>query len=155
MLRLVSSYSIAEGSRGYPQIVEVLGPGQGSSVRLVVARRPVHHRAAEHHYHVAAIRTAAHRCRPSRWGTHPSWNWAGRSLPPRRCVEVRTYWRNARLLPFSTYRPYNPIGLSETPAWLPLWDKPFYRQPEVHIEMRAAAPNAASLSVLGVTVPVR
>ena len=40
-LRLVSSYSIAEGSRGYPQIVEYrVIPEQRGSVRLVATERP-------------------------------------------------------------------------------------------------------------------
>jgi prepilin-type N-terminal cleavage/methylation domain-containing protein len=41
MLRLVSSYSIAEGSRGYPQIVEYrVIPEQPGTVRLVATERP-------------------------------------------------------------------------------------------------------------------
>ena len=41
MLRLVSSYSIAEGARGYPQIVEYrVIAGERGSVRLVATERP-------------------------------------------------------------------------------------------------------------------
>ncbi len=125
-LRLVSSYSIAEGSRGYPQVVEyrVIAEQRGS-VRLVATERPY---------------TGPQSTTPS-CGNSPA---SGESYV---LAEHLAYCR------FSYHEPYDQNRFVETP-WLPLWDKPLLPA-GVRIEMRPAAPDAGGLAVLGVTVPIQ
>jgi len=125
-LRLVSSYSIAEGSRGYPQIVEyrVIAEQRGS-VRLVATERPY---------------TGPQSTTPSCGGAPAS----GESYV---LAEHLAYCR------FSYHEPYDQNRFIETP-WLPLWDKPLLPA-GVRIEMRPVVPDAGGLSVLGVTVPIQ
>jgi prepilin-type N-terminal cleavage/methylation domain-containing protein len=150
-LRLVSSYSIAEGARGYPQIVEYrVIPEQGSSVRLVATERPYTGPQSTTPYcggvpappvsafemgnrsavELGAAQTAA----AARGGSYV-------------LAEHLAYCR------FSYHEPYNPNRFIETP-WLPVWDKPLLPA-GIRIDMRAATPNAGGLSVLGVTVPIQ
>jgi prepilin-type N-terminal cleavage/methylation domain-containing protein len=143
ILHLVSSYSIAEGSRGYPQIVEYrVIPEQRGSVRLVATERPY-------------------------TGPQSTTPFCGNAPPP---PAVSSYELGAQsastalgasyLLAdhlaycrFSYHEPYNQNRFIETP-WLPVWDKPLLPA-GVRIEMRSAVPDAGGLSVLGVTVPIQ
>jgi prepilin-type N-terminal cleavage/methylation domain-containing protein len=142
MLRLVSSYSIAEGSRGYPQIVEYrVIPEQPGTVRLVATERPY-----------TGPQSTMPYC-----GNEPAQSAVELSGAPSAAVvqsggsyvlaEHLAYCR------FSYHEPYNQNRFIETP-WLPLWDKPLLPA-GVRIEMRAATPNTGGLSVLGVTVPIQ
>jgi len=148
-LRLVSSYSIAEGSRGYPQIVEyrVIAEQRGS-VRLVATERPY-------------------------TGPQSTVPYCGNAPPPPASAPVSAYEFGARPVAqagaqagasyvlaehlaycrFSYHEPYDQNRFIETP-WLPLWDKPLLPA-GVRIEMRPFVPDAGGLSVLGVTVPIQ
>jgi prepilin-type N-terminal cleavage/methylation domain-containing protein len=152
MLRLVSSYSIAEGSRGYPQIVEYrVIPEPSGSVRLVVTERPY-----------TGPQSTTPYCGNAPAPPVPSFEMANQSVlelggaqsaaAPALggsyvLAEHLAYCR------FSYHEPYNQNRFIETP-WLPLWDKPLLPA-GVRIEMRAAVPNSGGLSVLGVTVPIQ
>jgi prepilin-type N-terminal cleavage/methylation domain-containing protein len=128
-LRLVSSYSIAEGSRGYPQIVEyrVIAEGRGS-VRLLATERPYTGPQSTTPYCVA-----------------------GQSTPvPGDSYVLAEHLAFCR---FSYHEPYDQNRFIETP-WLPLWDKPLLPA-GVRIEMRPVVPDAGGLSVLGLTVPIQ
>jgi len=146
MLRLVSSYSIAEGSRGYPQIVEyrVIAEQRGS-VRLVATERPYTGPQSTVPYcgnapppPVSAYEFGAQQ--PVAQGGAQS----GASYV---LAEHLAYCR------FSYHEPYDQNRFIETP-WLPVWDKPLLPA-GVRIEMRPVVPDAGGLSVLGVTVPIQ
>jgi hypothetical protein len=152
MLRLVSSYSIAEGSRGYPQIVEYrVIPEERGTVRLVATERPY-----------TGPQSTMPYC-----GNEPAPPVSAFGMGAQSAVEFSGTPSAAAVLSggsyvlaehlaycrFSYHEPYNPNRFIETP-WLPLWDKPLLPA-GVRIEMRAAAPNTGGLSVLGVTVPIQ
>jgi len=125
-LRLITSYSIAEGARGYPQIVEYRAlPGDHGGVRLV---------ATEHPYTGPASTTPFCGTAPAPGGT------------------VYVLAENLAYCRFSYHEPYNQNTFLETP-WLPLWDRPVLPG-GVHIEMRPAVPASGGLSILNVTVPI-
>jgi prepilin-type N-terminal cleavage/methylation domain-containing protein len=151
VLRLVSSYSIAEGSRGYPQIVEYrVIPEQRGSVRLVATERP----------YTGPLSTT-----PYCGGVSPppvsSYEFGTRSAVPSRGAqsvplasgESYVLAEHLAYCRFSYHEPYNQNRFIETP-WLPVWDKPLLPA-GVRIEMRSAAPDTGGLSVLGVTVPIQ
>jgi prepilin-type N-terminal cleavage/methylation domain-containing protein len=144
-LRLVSSYSIAEGSRGYPQIVEYrVIAEQGGSVRLVATERPYTGPQSTTPYCGNVPSTPAS---PYEFGEQSVALGGVQSGGSYVLAEHLAYCR------FSYHEPYDQNRFIETP-WLPLWDKPLLPA-GVRIEMRAAVPNAGGLSVLGVTVPIR
>lgn len=126
-LRLITSYSIAEGARGYPQIVEyrVLRSDRGG-VQLV---------ATEYAYTGPSSTTPFCSGGPAPGGT------------------VYVLAENLAYCRFSYHEPYNPNTFAETP-WLPLWDRPALPA-GVHIEMRPIVPQSGGLSVLNVTVPIK
>jgi prepilin-type N-terminal cleavage/methylation domain-containing protein len=144
-LRLVSSYSIAEGARGYPQIVEyrVIAEQRGS-VRLVATERPYTGPQSTTPYcggapapPVSAYGFGAQSAAPE--GAQPGGSYV--------LAEHLAYCR------FSYHEPYDQNRFIET-AWLPLWDKPLLPA-GVRIEMRPLVPDTGGLSVLGVTVPIQ
>jgi prepilin-type N-terminal cleavage/methylation domain-containing protein len=150
-LRLVSSYSIAEGSRGYPQIVEYrVIPEQRGSVRLVATERPY---------------TGPQSTTPYCGGAPPppvsSYELGTRSVVPLGGAqsaepasgESYVLAEHLAYCRFSYHEPYNQNRFIET-SWLPLWDKPLLPA-GVRIEMRSAVPDTGGLSVLGVTVPIQ
>ncbi len=153
-LRLVSSYSIAEGSRGYPQIVEYrVIPEQRGSVRLVATERPYTGPQSTIPYcggapppPVSSYEIGARSAVPlgGAQSAAPAGASAGESYV---LAEHLAYCR------FSYHEPYNQNRFVETP-WLPLWDKPLLPA-GVRIEMRSAVPDTGGLSVLGVTVPIQ
>ncbi len=123
-LRLVTSYSIAEGARGYPQIVEYrVFPGDRGGVRLV---------ATEHPYTGPESINAF--CQGAPGGT------------------AYVLAENLAYCHFSFHEPYKANTFLETP-WLPLWDKPLLPA-GVRIEMRPSVPQTGGLSVMSVTVPI-
>ena len=150
-LRLVSSYSITEGSRGYPQIVEYrVIPEQRGSVRLVATERPY---------------TGPQSTIPYCGGAPPppvsSYELGTRlavplgSAPSAEPASGESYVLEEHLAycRFSYHEPYNQNRFIETP-WLAVWDKPLLPA-GVRIEMRSAVPDTGGLSVLGVTVPIQ
>jgi len=150
-LRLVSSYSIAEGARGYPQIVEyrVIAEPRGS-VRLVATERPYTGPQSTTPYcgdaqaqPVSAFELGA-RSSVELGAAQSAAAAQGGSYV---LAEHLAYCR------FSYHEPYNQNRFIETP-WLPLWDKPLLPA-GIRIEMRSAVPDTGGLSVLGVTVPIQ
>ena len=150
-LRLVSSYSIAEGSRGYPQIVEyrVIGEQPGS-LRLVVTERPY-----------TGLQSTTPYCGDAPPPPLSSYELGARSAAPLGGVQSAApaagaaYVLAERLAycRFAYHEPYNQNRFIETP-WLPVWDKPLLPA-GIRIEMRSAVPDAGGLSILGVTVPIQ
>lgn len=144
-LRLVSSYSIAEGSRGYPQIVEyrVIAEQRGS-VRLVVTERPYTGPQSTTLYCGNAPPTSA-----------SAYEFGAQSATQDRTSSGGSYVLAEHLAycRFSYHEPYDRNRFIETP-WLPLWDKPLLPA-GVRIEMRPVVPNPGGLAVLGVTVPIQ
>lgn len=145
-LRLVSSYSIAEGSRGYPQIVEyrVIAEQRGI-VRLVATERPY---------------TGPQSTTPYCGNAEPlppasAYDFAAPPVAPAGPQFGGSYVLAEHLAycRFSYHEPYDQNRFIES-AWLPLWDKPLLPA-GVRIEMRPFAPDAGGLSVLGVTVPIQ
>jgi prepilin-type N-terminal cleavage/methylation domain-containing protein len=130
-LRLVSSYSIAEGARGYPQIVEyrVLSGDRGS-VRLVAMERPYTGPQSMISFCTAAPASAT----PT---TESSYVLA----------DHLAYCR------FSYHEPYDQNRFLET-SWLPLWDRPVLPA-GVRLEMQPVAPERGGLSALGMTIPIQ
>jgi len=144
-LRLVSSYSIAEGARGYPQIVEyrVIAEPPGT-VRLVATERPYTGPQSTTPYCASA----------------PAPSVSAFELGARSSVELGAAQGGSYVLAehlaycrFSYHEPYNQNRFIETP-WLPLWDKPLLPA-GIRIEMRSAVPDTGGLSVLGITVPIQ
>ncbi|MEO8049469.1 MAG: hypothetical protein ABI833_03555 [Acidobacteriota bacterium] len=139
-LRLVSSYSIAEGARGYPQIVEYrVIPEQRGSVQLVATERPYTGPQSTIPYcNGAAAPVSAYEL-----GAQPAAAAAGGSYV---LADHLAYCR------ISYHEPYNQNRFIETP-WLAVWDKPLLPA-GIRIEMRRVVPDAGGLAVLGVTVPI-
>jgi prepilin-type N-terminal cleavage/methylation domain-containing protein len=145
-LRLVSSYSIAEGSRGYPQIVEyrVIAEQRGS-VRLVATERPY-----------TGPQSTVPYCGNAPPPPVSAYEFgAPRSVAQGGAQSGASYVLAEHLAScrFSYHEPYDQNRFIETP-WLPFWDKPLLPA-GVRIEMRPAVPDAGGLSVLGVTVPIQ
>ena len=135
-LRLVSSFSIAEGARGYPQIVEYrVLPAAGGGVRLTVS---------EHAY--TGPESTTRFCA----GPAPS-ELAPGAEPP---VADVAYVLADRLAycRFSYHEPYDINAFVET-DWLPLWNRQLLPA-AVRIEMQPAGPVAGGLPQLGLTVPL-
>jgi len=147
-LRLVSSYSIAQGARGYPQIVEyrVIAEAPGS-VRLVAIERPYTGPQSTTLYCGSgpppAPAVSAYEIGVQS-GAQPAVSTQGESFV---LAEHLAYCR------FSYHEPFDQNRFIET-SWLPLWDKPLLPA-GVRIEMRSQTPQAGGLSVLGVTVPIQ
>ena len=139
MLRLVSSFSIAEGARGYPQIVEYrVLPAAGGGVRLV---------ASEQAY------TGPQSTTP--YCTGPlSDNLPPAALPPP-AAGASSFVLADRLAycRISYHEPYDVNTFLET-GWVPFWNRPVLPA-GVRIEMRPAAPVAGDLPRLDVAVPIR
>lgn len=127
VLRLVSSFSIAEGARGYPQIVEYrVLPSEAGQVRLV---------ASEHVY--SGPQSTLPYC-------------AGAPPPDARVVVLADHLAYCRIF---YHEPYNISTFEETP-WLAIWDRPALPA-AVRIEMRPAVPAAGAIAPADITVPIR
>ena len=139
VLRLVSSYSIAEGARGYPQIVEyrVLAvPGGG--VRLVASEHPYTGPQSTSLYCTGLLSADL---QPAALPPPP----AGSSSYV--LADRLAYCR------ISYHEPYDINTFIET-GWVTFWDRPVLPA-SLRIEMRAFAPAAGSLPRLDITVPIR
>ncbi len=140
-LRLVSSFSIAEGARGYPQIIEYrVLPDRGGGVRLTVS---------EHAY------TGPQSTAPFCTGSPPS-ELAPADVAPSDASSTAedTYVLADHLAycRFSYHEPYDINAFVET-DWLPLWNRQLLPA-AIRIEMQAASPAAGGLPFVGVTVPL-
>ena len=151
MLRLVTSYSITEGSRGYPQIVEyrVIAEQRGS-VRLVATERPYTGPQSTIPYCGGAPPPPVS---SYELGTRSAVPLGGAPFAEPASGESYVLAEHLAYCRFSYHEPYDQNRFIETP-WLPLWDKPLLPA-GVRIEMRPAVPDAGGLSVLGVTVPIQ
>ena len=121
-VRFVSSYSLAEGARGYPRLVEYqVAPDPNGGVRLLMNERIY--------------------CGPA--SSVPLC--VNRTFLPSSSRRNPSKWRKARLLPDWCTReptPYSPVG----GAWLPVWNQPNLPR-VVRIEMASLDPNPARLPV--------
>jgi prepilin-type N-terminal cleavage/methylation domain-containing protein len=127
VLRLVSSFSLAEGARGYPQIVEYrVVPADAGQVRLIVVEHPY---------------TGPQSLLPYCAGVPP---------PGARAVVLADHLAYCRI---SYHEPYNISTFEETP-WLAIWDRPALPA-AVRIEMHPAAPVAGAIAPLDITAPIR
>ncbi len=125
LLRLVSSYSIAEGARGYPQVVEYsVLPSDGGTLRLVV--------------------------REAAYSGPQSTTAACDGLPGAEAYVLADHLASCRFL---YHEPYDLNAYVET-EWLPAWDRPFLPA-AIRVDMKPAAAAAGGLPKLGVTVPLR
>ena len=127
MVRFVSSYSLTEGARGYPRIIEYrVLPAPEGGVRLAASERSY---------------TGPVSLEPYCAGPPP--------LDARSIVlaDGLAYCR------ISYHEAYNINTFEETP-WLGVWDRPVLPA-AVRIEMRQAAPAAGALPVLDITAPIR
>jgi prepilin-type N-terminal cleavage/methylation domain-containing protein len=127
--RFVSSYSLAEGSRGYPRIVEYqVQPDPRGGVRLMMSERPY-----------AGPSSLTPMC-------------AGRVFLPVQltpaAVEIAgplAYCRFAYLEP----NPESPLG----GIWFPVWGRTDLPR-AVRIEMASLNPNPAALPAVSLNVPI-
>lgn len=140
VLRLVTGFSIAEGARGYPQIVEYrVLPAAGGGVRLV---------ASEQAY-TGPQSTVPYCANPLSADLQPA------ALPPSPAGSS-SYVLADRLAycRISYHAPYDINTFRET-GWVTFWDR-LVLPAAVRIEMRASTPVAGGdLPRLDITVPIR
>jgi prepilin-type N-terminal cleavage/methylation domain-containing protein len=143
-LRLVSSYSIAEGARGYPQIVEYrVLPDDRGSVRLVATERPYTGPQST----ISFCTGPAHAASAFEFGTAARGSEKPTTEASYVLAEHLAYCR------FSYHEPYDQNRFLET-SWLPLWDRPVLPA-GVRLEMQPVAPEKGGLSALGMTIPIQ
>lgn len=128
-LLLVSSYSMAEGARGYPRILQLeVVPSDRGGVRLIVNE---------------ALYTGPASIAP--------FCLAGGFAPPQ--VSAQSFVLADRLAYCHiSYQQY----LVQTPnleQWLPVWNKPDLPS-AVHVDMAPLVADAATLPLVSVTVPI-
>jgi prepilin-type N-terminal cleavage/methylation domain-containing protein len=129
-LRVVSSFSMQEGARGYPRILEYqVVPAQSGGVRLIVN---------EHPYFGSSSTTPF--CRNRQF------------LPAEMGPSTFVLADHLLYCRFSYHGVYNEIAFSETP-WQPVWDRPVLPS-GVRIDVGALAPDPAALPFVGVTIPI-
>jgi prepilin-type N-terminal cleavage/methylation domain-containing protein len=129
-LRFVSSYSIAEGARGYPQIVEYrVNAAPNGEAQLIVTER-----------NYTGPASAAAYCNT---------DWP----PPSPGMQTLVLADHLALLRFSYHPPYDLNTFLESP-WQPLWDKPALPA-AIRIELSSAMADPGGLPLLSVTVPIR
>lgn len=134
MLRMISSYSIAEGFRGYPQILDFqVTPSPSGGVRLVVTERP---------YTGPASMSAF--CSDGDAGGSA---FSSAGPPPFVLAD------DLISCEFSYHEPLD-MGAFKDTAWVPAWRG--NRLPSgVRVEMKPRAASGGGLPVVGVTVPLR
>ncbi len=129
-LRVVSSFSMTEGARGYPHILEYqVVPTQSGGVRLIVN---------EHPYFGSSSTTPF--CHDRQF------------LPAE--VGPASFVLADHLLScrFSYHGVYNEIAFAETP-WQPVWNQPVFPS-GVRIDVTPLAPDPGALPFVGVTIPI-
>lgn len=130
MLHLVTSYSLAEGSRGEPRVLELqVVPSPGGGMRLI---------ANETLYsgpYATAPFCAANSFR------------AGESTPQSFVIADRLAY--CRI----SYQDVDPLSRMGNGNWLPQWGK-INLPAAVHVDMAPAMPDPAYLPLVSVTVPI-
>jgi general secretion pathway protein J len=129
-LHLVSTYSLAEGSRGAPRVVELqVVPSPGGGLRLIANEFP----------YVGPYSTAPF-CAGNAFR-------AGEAMPQSFVI--------ADLLAYChfTYQDVDPQTRLGNGNWLPQWNKPNLPA-AVHVAMAPSAPDPAYLPLANVTVPI-
>lgn len=128
-LHLITSYSLAEGARGAPRVLELqVLPSDGGGVRLI---------ANESLYggpYSTAPFCSGNSFRP------------GAAAPQSFVVADRLAYCHI------TYQDRDPSNYMGT-VWLPEWNKPNLPA-AVHVDMAPLIPDAASLPLVSVTVPI-
>ena len=130
-LRVVSGYSIAEGTRGLPQILEYqVLPSPNGGLRLIVNERPY-----------TGPFSAAEICQ------------GGQFLP---VLATPASFVLADGLAFCrfAYHQLNGVSLMEDTGWVPVWNIPLF-PPVVRVEMGPRESSLAQLPFFSVTVPLR
>ena len=126
VLQMVSTYSMTEGSRGTPRIVDYqVAPDEGGTVKLLVYERP---------YAGPSSMTA----------------FCGESIAPQGSPFVAA--SRLAYCRFS-YFPTIPETQFRGGAWLDTWHAPNLPS-AVHIDMAPAAPDSARLPVVAITAPL-
>jgi type II secretory pathway pseudopilin PulG len=128
-LRLVSSYSLAEGARGYPRIIEFqVMPAEGGGMRLVMNEHP----------YTGPASTAP---------------FCFNMLPVPAQVTPSSFIVADQLARCSiSYHQVNRDAPREG-NWVPVWNE-VNLPSAVHIDMAPLAPDAAQLPLLSITVPI-
>ena len=130
-LRVVSSFSMTEGARGYPRILEYqVVPAQNGGVRLIVDEYPYF-----------GSSSTAPLCRDLQF------------LPAEVGPSSFVLADGLLYCRFSYHPVYNEAAFTETP-WLPVWNQPALPS-GVRIDMRPLAPDPVALPFAGVTIPIR
>jgi prepilin-type N-terminal cleavage/methylation domain-containing protein len=130
-LRVVSSFSMQEGARGYPRILEYqVVPAGSGGVRLIVNEHP----------YFGSSSTAPF-CLD------------GRFLPAEAGPSSFVLADGLLYCRFSYHEVYNEAAFTETP-WLPVWNQPALPS-GVRIDMRPLSPDPVALPFAGVTIPIR
>ena len=139
ILRLVSSYSIAEGARGYPRIIEYrVLPSSSGQFRLV---------ATESAY-TGPLSTGPYCTDPLPADPEST---ALLPAPPNTATFVLA--DHLAYCRISYHQPYN-INLFNESPWMPLWTRPDLPA-AVRLEMRPAELVPGSLPPLDITAPIR
>lgn len=129
-LRMVSSFSMTEGARGYPRILEYqVVPSQSGGVRLIVNEHP----------YFGSSSTAPF-CRDRQF-------LAAEAGPSTFVLADRL--SSCRFLYHGVY---NELAFVETP-WLPVWNQPTLPS-GVRIVVTPLTPDPAGLPFVGVTIPI-
>ena len=131
LMRLVSNYSLAEGARGYPQILEYLVvPSRGGTVRLVLNEYPYN-----------GPQSTAAFCQD------------GNFLPAKATPTSFVIADDLAECKISFHEQYQTLQFIETP-WLSSWNA--QQLPGgIRIQMTPAHADATLLPFSGVTVPIR
>ena len=133
MLRMISSYSIGEGFRGYPQILEFqVTASPSGGVRLIVTEHPYTGPASVNAF-CGALDTGA--------------DGGGGASPPFLLAD------GLLSCEFSYHEPVE-MGAYKDTAWVPAWNG--NRLPSgVRVEMKPNSAAGGGLPVVNVTVPLR
>ena len=131
-LRMITNYSIAEGARGYPQIVEYQVQPLAGGFRLAVAEHAFTGPAS------TAVFCADLQPRPVALG-----------------ASALILADNLAACSLAYHPAYDPFTYRETP-WVTLWDAKMTKLPAaVRIQMKAANAVPAGLPVVSFTIPIR
>jgi prepilin-type N-terminal cleavage/methylation domain-containing protein len=131
LMRMVSNYSIAQGARGYPQILEyIVAPSKAGTVRLVLNEYPYD-----------GPQSTAPFCTD------------GTFLPASVRPTSFVIADDLAACGFSFHEQYHTLEFAEKP-WLADWNK-LTLPGGIRIQLTPAHPDVASLPFLSVTVPIR
>jgi prepilin-type N-terminal cleavage/methylation domain-containing protein len=131
-LRAVTTFSVAEGSRGYPQIVEYLAaPSPSGGYRLIVNEHPF-----------TGPSSSAPFCRDNQF------------LPVQITPASLVIADHLAYCRFSYHQPDNPRDPAADLGWLSEWTFPMF-PPILRIDMAPLEGSASPLPFFSLTVPIR